>query len=116
MDGTNMTSTTSREMLVNGIIHLLLGSLFLIVKPYQKMCMNHTDGLIFTTVGVLLFLVIINTKLYYIMELTIGVIGTVGVLLFLVIINTKPYYIMELTVGVIGTVFITVYIIHEHIK
>ena len=89
MDSTNVTSTTPREMLVLGIIHLLLGSLFLIVKPYWKMWMNHTDGLIFTTIGVLLFLVIINTK---------------------------PYYIMELTVGVIGTVFITVYIIYEHIK
>ena len=89
MDSTNVTSTTPREMFVLGIIHLLLGSLFLIVKPYRKMWMNHTDGLIFTTVGVLLFLVIINTK---------------------------PYYIMELTAGVIGTVFITVYIIYEHIK
>jgi FtsH-binding integral membrane protein len=54
------------------------------------MWMNHTDGLIFTTIGVLLFFTIINYKPY-------------------------SNYILELTVGVIGTVLITAYIIYEYI-
>jgi FtsH-binding integral membrane protein len=54
------------------------------------MWMNHTDGLIFTTIGVLLFFTIINYKSY-------------------------SNYILELTVGVIGTVLITAYIIYEYI-
>ena len=89
MDSTNVTSTTPRETLILGIIHLSLGSLFLIIKPYRKMWMNRADGLVFTTAGILLFLVIINTK---------------------------PYYVLELTVGVIGTGLITVCIIYEYIK
>ena len=84
MDSTNVTSTTPREMVVLGILHLLLGFLFLIVKPYRKMWMNHTDGLIFTTVGVLLFLVITNNKQYYIMELTVGIIGTLLITTYII--------------------------------
>ena len=47
MDSTTITSTTPREMFILGVIHLSLGSLFLIIKLYRKMWMNHADGLVF---------------------------------------------------------------------
>ena len=34
-----------------GVFHILLGALFLTVKPYKKKWMNHTDGLFLFTLG-----------------------------------------------------------------
>ena len=37
-----------------GVFHILLGALFLTIKPYKKKWMNHTDGLFLFTLGALM--------------------------------------------------------------
>ena len=37
---------------ITGYFHILLGSLFLIAKPYKKKWMNNVDGLILTVIGI----------------------------------------------------------------
>ena len=55
-----------------GIFHVLLGTLFLITKPYRKIWMNRADGLIFTLVGVLVLVQISANKPVYILEAVTG--------------------------------------------
>ena len=40
-----------KEVILLGVIHILLGALFLTLKPYKKVWMNHFDGIIFLCVG-----------------------------------------------------------------
>ena len=56
------------EPAAGGIFHVLLGTLFLITKPYRKMWMSHADGLIFILVGVLVLVQISSNKPVYILE------------------------------------------------
>ena len=60
------------ELAAGGIFHVLLGTLFLIIKPYRKMWMSHADGLIFILVGVLVLVQISANKPVYILEAVTG--------------------------------------------
>ena len=39
------------KWIVTGLLHVLLGNLFLIAQPYKKQWMNVVDGLILTLIG-----------------------------------------------------------------
>ena len=47
-----------------GYFHILLGSCFLIAKPYKKQWMNNADGLILTAIGIYCCLPIF-TRVYH---------------------------------------------------
>jgi hypothetical protein len=62
-----------------GLFHVLLGALFLAVKPYKKKWMNHADGLFLLTLGALM---IIGEKLSFIMGTVIVALVTASVSLY----------------------------------
>ena len=77
-----------KEWEVLGILHILLGMLFLIAKPYRKTWMCHVDGLIFITFGGLWLTAIIYNKSTFILEVVTG---------FSVIVLTGLYAIYSLS-------------------
>ena len=48
----------SWQWLTPGIFHVLVGTLFFILKPYKRVWMSHIDGLIFTSVGIAFIMVV----------------------------------------------------------
>jgi hypothetical protein len=65
-----------------GLFHVLLGSLFLAVKPYKKKWMNHADGLFFLTSGALMITKDSGEKFAFIMGTVIVTLVTASVLLY----------------------------------
>ena len=54
-----------------GVFHILLGAMFLTVKPYKKKWMNHADGLFLFTLGALMITKGSGEKFTFIMEAVI---------------------------------------------
>jgi hypothetical protein len=67
-----------------GLFHVLLGALFLTVKPYKKNWMNHADGLFLLTLGALMITEDSNEKLSYILGSVIITLVTGSLLLYFI--------------------------------
>ena len=89
-------SHQSRESVVVGIFHILLGVLFFAVKPYKKTWMNHVDGIVFAVVGYAnLVVCTMEDKPVYISTAAIGVLVMTFLVAYAVISkyrgSCKPY-------------------------
>ena len=55
-----------------GVSHVLIGTLFLLLRPYKTNWMNKVDGLILTFLGVVILTTILENKAMYIIEIVIA--------------------------------------------
>jgi hypothetical protein len=67
-----------------GLFHVLLGALFLTVKPYKKKWMNHADGLFLFAFGALMLTKDSGEKFIFIMGSVIITLVTGSVLLYFI--------------------------------
>ena len=65
-----------------GVFHILLGALFLTVKPYKKKWMNHADGLFLFTLGALMIIKHLGGKFIFILGAVIGTLVIASSLLY----------------------------------
>ena len=55
-----------------GVSHVLVGAMFLMVKPYKKDWMSYTDGLFLTLVGVTILTVMFESKVLYLLAIIVA--------------------------------------------
>ena len=67
-----------------GVFHILLGALFLTIKPYKKKWMNRTDGLFLFTLGALMITKHLGEKFTFIMGAVIVTLVTASALLYFI--------------------------------
>ena len=65
-----------------GLFHVILGALFLMIMPYKKNWMNHTDGLILLLLGTVMLTSRLALKFTFILAIVIGTLVIVCVSLF----------------------------------
>ena len=83
---------TQYHWTVLGLFHVILGALFLTIKPYKKNWMNRTDGLILFVLGSLMMTIQLSPKFTFIIATVIAtpVIATVS--LYFISKYVKKYY------------------------
>ena len=66
-----------------GVSHVLMGTLFLIVKPYKTKWMNRVDGLVLTVIGLLILMTMFDGKTLDVMAIVLvialSLIGLMGI-------------------------------------
>ena len=67
-----------------GVFHVLLGALFLTIKPYKKKWMNHADGLFLFTLGALMITKDSGEKFTFILGAVIVALVTASALLYFI--------------------------------
>ena len=72
-----------------GMFHILLGALFLMIKPYKKKWMNHADGLILFTLGALMITKDSSEKFTFILGAVIVTLVTASALLYFIYTKYK---------------------------
>ena len=75
-----------------GISHVLLGTMFLIVKPYKKHWMSYTDGLLLTLVGLAILTVVFENKVIYLLVIMVVLVMIVFVALFVLIKCPRRFF------------------------
>ena len=68
--------------IILGLFHVILGVLFLVLKPYKKNWMNHSDGLILLLFGTVMLTSRLAPKFTFILAIVIAVLVMVSVSLY----------------------------------
>ena len=55
-----------------GVLHILLGMITLIVRPYRVKWMSHTDGLVLMLIGILVLTLPLKNKILYLVYVIVG--------------------------------------------
>ena len=67
-----------------GLFHIILGALFLVVKPYKKKWMSHVDGLSLLALGALMITKDLDKKFTFIVATVILILVVTSVLLYFI--------------------------------
>ena len=67
-----------------GLFHIILGALFLMIKPYKKNWMNHVDGLIPLQFGSLMLTIQFDPKFTFIVAIAIATLAIASLSLYFV--------------------------------
>ena len=68
----NNDHSIHRIFIILGVLHVLLGVVFLTLKPYKIKWMNFTDGALLTVVGVIALTYFVSSKVIYFSVITLG--------------------------------------------
>ena len=71
------------QVLFVGVLQILIGSLFFVLKPYKKIWMSNVDAIIFTLAGCYMLIETLNNRLLFI-SVTIVIILVVVLILICV--------------------------------
>ena len=75
-----------------GISHVLLGTMFLIMKPYKKHWMSYADGWFLTLVGLVILTVVFENKVIYLLIIMVVLVMIVFVALFVLIKCLRRFF------------------------
>ena len=70
------------EWVAYGVLHIMLGMFFYVAKPYKKGWMCCTDGLTFTSIGILFLMGTSHNTVIYTLGAAIGVSMVFSIFLF----------------------------------
>ena len=68
-----------------GVSHVLLGTMFLIMKPYKKTWMSFADGLLLTLLGTIMLTVVFESEVLYLLVIVVVLVMIVFVTSFVLI-------------------------------
>ena len=69
---------------VTGILKVLLGVMFLAIKPYKMKWMSHTDGLFLILLGFFLLTYLLNSRFIYLVGIISGLSFTLTIAMYFV--------------------------------
>ena len=78
----NIVITVTFFWPILGLFHVILGVLFLVVKPYKISRMNHTDGLILLLFGTMVLTCLLATNFTFILAIVIVILVIISVSLY----------------------------------
>ena len=55
-----------------GVLHVLLGMVLFLVRPYREKWMSYTDGIVLTLIGILVLTLPLKNKILYFVYIIIG--------------------------------------------
>ena len=70
------------QVLFVGVMQILIGLLFLILKPYKKVWMSNVDGIIFTLAGCYMLIETLNNQWLFISVATVVILVVVFILIY----------------------------------